>query len=655
MPKQSLPWIVAAVIICCIEVGVYTAFRPSAVERSDFIVQPIKRFMTLLAERWIIWKKAATLSVAEPIAVHTGDSSGYFGVMPEVVSEYIGGRQILNMSCCANQGFHGYLAVLEYSVKQFPSIQYLIIYMSPVVHPSATQWRGGNEIQIGAGQTMSVMGDALEENLTSFRRFLFPPSNMFRPAIVRDVLQFKLLAGVHPTQAPTIDTPVYNRANVFLERGGYMIEHDIQTNPVQCNLPLLIDQRSGRSYFDIAMEEFVSLGTRYGVTPVVVFQPTACASGDQNRALSAEVERLRKQYPTLKIPFDLIETWPANFFSVPAHVQRTIAIETSRRLGRALRDLISGKDRYSYDPSGSGDKAQSSTIHVVGATLTEMCGYDPLLKSGAYADISSLFHERCEDRSSCSYEKGSDWRDLPTPNGCKRVYQVSYQCSGGPVRTVREEGTDMPNKDLTIDCGREMVLNEDPMPYGIQVAHATYGADSGGLLGNATIPVAALCDGRRECDYPVYNSRLDDPAPGRTKKFEAWYRCDRDLRARHALLPAAKGNGDVVHLSCNEITGPVLNAISVLEATYGGEYGARAQNALFLTRSVCDGAPWCQLSIPVSYRIGLSETAGNSPEVAVKYRCGSNPGRNFYARSPVGQGSAIVVLNCDGVHDGRSH
>jgi hypothetical protein len=651
MPRL-LPWIAAALIICGIEAGVYVVFRPNAVERSDFIVQPIQRFMSLLAERWIIWRKAAALTVSEPVAVHAGDSSGYFGVMPEVVSEYIGGRQILNMSCCANQGFHGYLAVLEHAVRNFPSIEYLIIYMSPVVAPSGTLWRGGEEIQIGAGQSMSVMGDALEENLTSFRRYLFPPSNMFRPAVMRDVFQGRLRAGLHPTQAPRIDTPVYNAASVFLERGGYMIEHDVQTNPSQCKTQLAIHARSGRSYFDLAMEEFVALGERYGVTPVVIFQPTACALGEGNRDLSDEVERLRRRYPKLKIPFDLVETWPANFFSVPAHVQRTIAIETSRRMGRALRDLREGKDRISFAPRRLNGGATSSTIHVVGATLTEMCGYDPLLKSGPYADISGVLIDRCEGRASCTYEKGSDAGDSPTPKGCKRVYQVSYQCTGGPVRTIREEGTDMPARELSIDCGAEAILADDPMPYGIQVVHATHGTDVGGILGNATIPVAALCDGRHECVYAVQNARLGDPAPGRAKKFEVWYRCDRELAPRYASIAAAMGNGELVSLSCDGSVAQARNPISVLEATYGASCGANPQNVLFLARSACSGADRCKFAIPLSLQAIASTSECTVPELTVNYTCGSGSKQSVRKRSFDGASPVVATLDCGGSSPG---
>jgi hypothetical protein len=257
----------------------------------------------------------------------------------------------------------------------------------------------------------------------------------------------------------------------------------------------------------LVMEEFVALGKKYHVTPVVIFQPTACRYGAGYAEFAAEVDRLRRKYPTLIIPVDLVETWPANYFSVPAHVQRTVAIETSRRMGRIMRDVLAGRTRSSF-ASRIIQLDSTATIHVVGATMSEACGYDPLFSRGYFADVTSLFSELCEGRSSCRYQKGSDPREPPPPDKCKPIYSVTYKCSGGPVRAVREEGTEILDGYFAIDCREEAGFNDDPMPYGIQVVFATYGANQGGLLGNATMTMEAVCDGRFQCDFPIRPSQL---------------------------------------------------------------------------------------------------------------------------------------------------
>jgi hypothetical protein len=91
-----LPWVIAAALICAIEGGIFAAYRPTTIERGDFLVQPIQGFLTVRAERWIIWNKLRRLPKQAPFAVQAGDSSGFYGIMPDVVSRYVDGQVLLN-------------------------------------------------------------------------------------------------------------------------------------------------------------------------------------------------------------------------------------------------------------------------------------------------------------------------------------------------------------------------------------------------------------------------------------------------------------------------------------------------------------------------------------------------------------------------------
>ena len=56
--------------------------------------------------------------------------------------------------------------------------------------------------------------------------------------------------------------------------------------------------------------------------------------------MRADLRRLQQRFPQLKVPVDIINSYPENNFSVPLHVQRDLVQETSRRLGRALHDIV---------------------------------------------------------------------------------------------------------------------------------------------------------------------------------------------------------------------------------------------------------------------------------------------------------------------------
>jgi hypothetical protein len=138
---------------------------------------------------------------------------------------------------------------------------------------------------------------------------------------------------------------------------------------------------------------------------------------------------------------------------------------------------------------------------------------------------------------------------------------------------------------VRIDCRKSSYLARDAMPYGIQIAHATFGGDSGAVIGNATTPVAAMCQGRMSCTFAIDGAKLADADDGTPKSLDIVYRCGKELASRLLTLAQA-GAGTSVHLDCESERSPAASAIAVASATYGGECGAPHGNADHATRAV---------------------------------------------------------------------
>jgi hypothetical protein len=627
-----LPWALALTVVVAIELAVYVKYRPNSIERSDFLVMPIQRSLAMVPERWIIWDKVRKLPDQQPIAVQAGDSSGFYGIMPDVVAQYIGGQQLLDLSCCANQGFPGYLVMLEVALQKYRSLRYAIVYVSPTVTLERSQWmRGAPDVVFASGVSIPMLGDAMYDNFISYRKYLYPPSNALRPLVYETVLRGRRAQKLSPMDRQP--NPVFARANVTHTRNGYMIEHDRQIDvPAGCfSKDPPRDASTGKTYWELFAEAFVALGRKYGVTPVVIFAPTAFRNCEGRSGLRDEISRLRTAHPTLKIPYDPIETWPPNFFSVPAHVQRTFAIEASRRVGRALRALEAGRDR-AENLVAEGPLTPEPKMHVIGATLTRQCGWSPDYKNGYYADVSAIFRAACDGKTSCAYKKGSDPRDIaPADPACKGVYIVDYQCDGEPVRSVREEGRVFFGGTFSLDCRKLSYLARDAMPYGIQIAHATFGGDSGAVIGNATTPVAAMCQGRRSCAFVVEAAKLAESDDGTRKSFEIVYRCGREHATRVMRLAEA-ATGTPVNLACESRAVPAAGAITVVDATYGGECGAPRGNADHAIATLCDGKAHCDLPF-LRGRLGAAAPSC-ARQLQVEYRCGAEASLRAATRGP---------------------
>jgi hypothetical protein len=616
-----LPWAIALCIIGAIETAVYALYRPDIVTRNDFLIQPIQMFLTPRAERWIIWNKVRNLPDETPLAVQAGDSSGYYGIIPDVVSQYAGGKPYLNLSCCANQGFRGYLVLLELALRKYPSLRYAVVYVSLTVTLDESQWiLNPPDTFLAPGVTLPMLAGAMQSNFASYRRYLYPPSNAFRPQIYERVL---LLNRVQPV-APQDRQPnsVFQRTSGIYARNGYMIEHDLQIDvPAGC-APLVAprDPATSKTYWELFAEEFVALARTYGVTPVIIFGPTGVAACEANQDYRNEITRLRTAFPSLRIPYDPIETWPANFFSVPAHVQRTFAIEASRRVGRALRALESGRTR-AEDLAATVAAEPAPTLRIIGATLTEECGWSPDYRNGYYGDLSEALAQACEGKTACTYKEGSDPRDRLPPNpSCKDVHIVEYQCAGEPVRVLRQEGRQLFGGNVAIECGSIHYLARDPMPYGIQIDYATLRGKSGGVIGNATMPVAARCQGLADCAFAADVPKLGGAPDGGPQSLEIVYRCDRERATRIATV-ADIADGTAVHFGCTAPASPAATPIAVANATYGGQCGAAAGNADYVIATLCDGKDRCALP---RLRGTLGEDAPACADtLAVDYHCGS--------------------------------
>ena len=67
--------------------------------------------------------------------IQVGDSSGLFGVRPNIVKSYLSGMDYINTNCCADMGWEGYAYSANYYLKKNPNAKYLVLYVTPYSLP----------------------------------------------------------------------------------------------------------------------------------------------------------------------------------------------------------------------------------------------------------------------------------------------------------------------------------------------------------------------------------------------------------------------------------------------------------------------------------------------------------------------------------------
>jgi hypothetical protein len=538
-------WIAAVVCIAAIEVWYSQTFHPALAERSNFTSFGLEDNFVADQMQQILYGKLSLDTIAKPDFVQVGDSSGFFGIVPEVVERYLPGMKYLNASCCAIQGFNGYLALLRYNLRRFPSIKYMVVYSGILfAYPSPSQWRNApRTLDFGGPVALKTLGEKMEKSLNPPWTLLDLPTNSLRQYVlqhtfltedVRRVVNAPkgayeiIIDGLPRRQGYGLEMD-HMRANAEQGWGG----QGADTHPCSTlKYETFFDWASLRrkSYLDAFVEEYVALAHEFGVVPILAFQVSPCVDphNDDVQELRANIKRLQQRFPELKVPFDIIDSLPENDFSSLLHVQREVALETSRRLGRALHAIVLPDDTIKTEAPPA-----DATLTIMKATQADDCD--------AEADLTEAFGGECDGKNACDVDL-TRWRRTSS-KACRSSHIAEFRCSGGPVRIIRQETEDLFGGRFRLDCKQHDRWLRDEIPRGIQVADARFGERGGNPMGLVTLRTMAFCNGLMACDYAI---RTPDGGPEVGDFSARWY-CGSEQKMLQ--LPAAR-SGTLAHLQC---------------------------------------------------------------------------------------------------------
>jgi hypothetical protein len=210
--------------------------------------------------------------------------------------------------------------------------------------PRPELWDSDGAALWGAND-IKVFGNAVYQSFISDWRILNLPSLGFRRQVTDRVFYIQGLLN-------QLDRPLLNNSNyldflkMFRQTSGWMPENDITApiSPTECNVasPTFFSIRtlSQRTYLEEVFDAYAELARRRHVTLVIAFQPVGCIFGTGSAQSRDAIARFQRANPDVEIPFPLIETWPTEMFSVPAHVRKQYTEKAGNRLGQALAEIM---------------------------------------------------------------------------------------------------------------------------------------------------------------------------------------------------------------------------------------------------------------------------------------------------------------------------
>jgi hypothetical protein len=348
MNSSILPfrgWIAGLALFAVIELAIYAVAPTSPFDRTNFLQFSFAHDET--PQRLFVFDKMKAFADSNPTIVQSGDSSGFYGIEPAVVMRHLpAGTEYLNMSCCANLGFRGYYNILEFMLQRNPSIRYAVLHFTPYTMPRPETW-DSDGAAIWSVPELKVFGGAVYEEYLSIWRLFHVPTLAYRRQLTDFVYYINGLFG-------DPERPLLNNVNyleflkVFRQNKGWMRETDprVGVSSAECDIPtpdfFSFRKMADKSYLEEVLDTYAALAARYKVKLVVVFQPVACTLGTGNGSAKARqvIEQFKHDHPEVEIPFPLIETWPSDMFSVPAHVRWEYTDRIGDRLGEAMKQIM---------------------------------------------------------------------------------------------------------------------------------------------------------------------------------------------------------------------------------------------------------------------------------------------------------------------------
>jgi hypothetical protein len=360
MSSYILPfkgWVTAALMLLAIEAAITWRAAPSPLDRTNFLQFSFARDET--PQRLFVLDKIKAFSESSPTIVQSGDSSGFYGIEPAVVMKHLPKDvSYLNMSCCANLGYKGYYNILDMMAQHNSSIRYMVLHITPYTMPRPELWDEDGADLWGTPE-LKVFGDAVHEEFLSVWRIFHLPSLAYRGAVTDSIYNLRPVVDYwYRTKGSLAD---YSRPlnenyaeflKVFRQNRGFMRENDVRGGvyAAECDVPtptfFSFRTMARKTYLEEILESYEALANRHGATLVVVFQPVGCVmgTGKGSEQARAAIARFKNAHPDVEIPFPLIETWPTELFSVPAHIRHEHTNKIGNRLGVAMSEIISRRE-----------------------------------------------------------------------------------------------------------------------------------------------------------------------------------------------------------------------------------------------------------------------------------------------------------------------
>lgn len=318
--------IIAALIIFLVEVALAIApfaHHPDSGNwfESTFYQEPG-------VQKVILWEKLTTLAQSKADVVVVGDSSSLHGFDPATFNEYAEGLRAVNLSCCSDMGFTGYLSTARVALMKNPDARALVLNVSPRARQAEK----------------SKLARQIEDAFLSPWRFINPPSGAWRQAVSSRLFYTQGNAGhfMRPGSDVRERFGSYETlASQIRESSGWLSLRQEDQEPMEYHACGLNPQ--GVTALIKAIGQTRELAHEFSVRPVILFSPVMCRMNEEDQVQARRVSDALSAYQDITVPLAFGEFWRIKYFNDRFHLNEAGSRRFSTETGKAF--AIAAKER----------------------------------------------------------------------------------------------------------------------------------------------------------------------------------------------------------------------------------------------------------------------------------------------------------------------
>lgn len=266
--------------------------------------------------------------------VQVGDSSGFYGIQPNLIHSKDGWT---NYSCCARTGFSGYRVYASEILKRQREAgnhpEYLVLALTPYYAPLSEY-------------ESSELSEVLRAEFAEWWRFkswLGGWRLLFTNVLYRATAENRLLDSRvdsywgNSYSALAGDLAKLPQTAGWIERPGAVIPLPLGA----CEFVIEKDEQNEElTLFRRELDSMASFAEASGVKLIVLANPVACMPSEDSVTLQAELDAFSKAHPRVIIPFKIHRQYPPRLFKDQWHLNVAGSARNSREIAQALKAIL---------------------------------------------------------------------------------------------------------------------------------------------------------------------------------------------------------------------------------------------------------------------------------------------------------------------------